>query len=112
MPRSLCFTRCCLGMEIRIEFVVRPLVGDQGVWALLCAAGTSGAQPSSVRAQGPFHGAREAEAILAEIATNLAGLDYVECSEMLIWRLHLQAELRRVNEAWRHRRGGFLSTEH
>jgi hypothetical protein len=31
---------------------------------------------------------------------------------MLIWRLHLQAELRRVNEAWRHRRGGFLSTEH
>lgn len=110
MPHSLCLTRRCLGLVIRIEFVIRPLAGDQGLWTLLCAAGMSGTQPSSVKAQGPFHGPREAESVLREIVDNLVALGYAECPEMLIWRLHLQAELRRRNDAWRHRPHSFLSS--
>ena len=56
MPRSLCLTRQCLGLTTRIECEICPLAGGQGLWMLLCAAGRSAAQPSEIRAQGPFHG--------------------------------------------------------
>ena len=97
MSRSLCLTRQCLGLVTRIECVIRPLAGDNGRWTLLCAAGMSGAQPSAIKAQGPFYGPSVAEGALAAIAESLAQQGYVECSEAPIWRLHLQAELRRVN---------------
>jgi len=103
MPRSLCLTRQCLGLVTRIECVIRPLAGGNGLWTLLCAAGMSGAQPSAIKAQGPFHGPLVAEAVLAAIADNLAAQGYSECSELPIWCLHLQAELRRLNgERCRH----------
>lgn len=97
MPRSLCLTRQCLGLVTRIECVIRPLAGSNGLWTLLCAAGMSGAQPSAIQAQGPFYGPVVAEDVLAAIAESLASQGYGECHEPLIWRLHLQAELRRVN---------------
>lgn len=97
MSRSLCLTRQCLGLVTRIECIIRPLAGDNGRWTLLCAAGMSGAQPSAIRAQGPFHGPFVAEDVLAAIAESLFAQGYVECSEPPIWRVHLQAELRRVN---------------
>ena len=53
MSRSLCLTRQCLGLAMRIECVIKPLAGDNGRWTLLCAAGMSGAQPSAIKAQGP-----------------------------------------------------------
>src|SRR5690606_12366467 len=91
------------GLETRIECVIRPLAGERGLWTLLCAAGMSGAQPSAIKAQGPFHGPFVAEAVLSAIADSLAEQGYVECIEPLIWRLHLQAELRRLNgERCRH----------
>ncbi|UTH32865.1 hypothetical protein [Ectopseudomonas hydrolytica] len=97
MPRSLCLTRQCLGLVTRIECMIRPLAGDNGRWTLLCAAGMSGAQPSAIRAQGPFYGPHAAEGVLAAIAESLLQQGYAECCEPPIWHLHLQAELRRVN---------------
>lgn len=97
MPRSLCLTRQCLGLVTRIECVVLPLAGGNGLWTLICAAGISGEQPSAVKAQGPFCGPFVAEGVLAGIAESLAAQGYDECSELPIWRLHSQAELRRLN---------------
>lgn len=97
MPRSLCLTRQCLGLNTRIECLIHPLAGDRGLWTLLCAAGMSAAQPSAIKAQGPFHGRLEAESVLESIAQCLAVQGYSECADLPIWRLHLQAELRRLN---------------
>lgn len=105
MPRSLCLTRQCLGLVTRIECVVRPLAGEKGLWTLICAAGMSGAQPSAIKAQGPFYGPCVAEEVLVAIAESLARQGYAECPEPLIWSLHLQAELRRLNGE-RHRHPG------
>jgi hypothetical protein len=97
MPRSLCLTRQCLGLTTRIECEIRPLAGQRGLWTLLCAAGMSAAQPSAIKAQGPFHGPFVVEAVLDSIAQCLAVQGYQPCDEPMIWRLHLQAELRRLN---------------
>ena len=97
MTRSLCLTRQCLGLTTRIECVIRPLAGERGLWTLLCAAGMSGAQPSAIKAQGPFYGPFVAESVLDSIAQCLLVQGYVDCDEPLIWCLHLQAELRRLN---------------
>jgi hypothetical protein len=97
MSRLLNLTRHCLGLETRIECVVLPLAGNNGLWTLICAAGMSAAQPSTVKAQGPFRGAFAAENILSDIAENLHGMGYEPCTEVPIWRLHIQAELRRFN---------------
>jgi len=105
MSRTLCLTRDCLGLVIRIELAARPLAGEQGLWTLLFAAGLSGAQPSSVKAQGPFRGPLAVERVLDEVAETLAEVGYRECSDMPIWRLHLQAELRRLNGPRRCRAG-------
>lgn len=103
MSRSLCLTRQCLGLTTRIECLIRPLAGERGLWTLLCAAGMSGAQPSAIKAQGPFHGPLVAEAVLDSIAQCLAVQGYEPCADEPIWRLHLQAELRRLNgERCRH----------
>ncbi|TBU92935.1 PA4575 family protein [Phytopseudomonas dryadis] len=97
MPRSLCLTRQCLGVTTRIECVLLPLAGGQGLWTLICTAGMSGAQPSAIKAQGPFCGPFVAEEVLDDIAESLAVQGYGECQELPIWRLHAQAELRRLN---------------
>jgi hypothetical protein len=97
MPRRLCLTRQCLGLQTRIECAVFPLAGENGLWTLLCAAGLAHAQPSAIKAQGPFHGASVAEAVLAAIVENLALLGYAESVEPPIWSLHMQAEVRRLN---------------
>ena len=97
MPRSLCLTRQCLGLVTRIECVVLSLAGERGLWTLLCAAGMSGSQPSAIKSQGPFHGPFVAEGVLDAIAESLAVQGYEECTELPIWRLHAQAELRRLN---------------
>lgn len=97
MSRSLCLTRQCLGLVTRIECVVLPLAGENGLWTLICAAGISGAQPSVIKAQGPFCGPFVAEGVLTGIAQSLASQGYSGCPDMLIWRLHIQAELRRLN---------------
>lgn len=107
MPRSLCLTRQCLGLTTRIECVIRPLAGERGLWTLLCAAGMSGNQPSAIKAQGPFHGPFVAESVLDSIAQCLAVQGYVECTEPQIWRLHLQAELRRLNGEYCHQVGDY-----
>ena len=99
MPRSLCLTRQCLGLTTRIECEIRPLAGERGLWTLLCAAGMSGAQPSAIKAQGPFHGPFVAQRVLDSIASCLAVQGYEPCTEEPIWRLHLLAELRRLNGA-------------
>ncbi len=95
MARDLCLIRHCLGIVTRIECEVRPLADGRGLWTLLCAAGMNAAQPSAIKAQGPFHGALQAEGVLAAIATNLIDQGYRVCPDPAIWRLHLQAELRR-----------------
>ncbi|MFZ3154511.1 hypothetical protein [Pseudomonas sp.] len=97
MSRSLNLTRHCLGLDTRIECVVLPLAGNNGLWTLICAAGMAGAQPSTVKAQGPFHGPLVAEDVLDGIAESLLGMGYEPCTELPIWRLHIQAELRRLN---------------
>ncbi|TDV65811.1 hypothetical protein [Pseudomonas sp. LP_7_YM] len=97
MPRSLCLTRQCLGLLTRIECVVRPLSGDNGMWTLLFAAGMSGEQPSALKAQGPFQGPVAAESVLDAIAESLVLHGYQAAEEIPIWSLHLQGELRRIN---------------
>ncbi|MGP0171732.1 PA4575 family protein [Pseudomonas sp. NCHU5208] len=101
MPRSLCLTRQCLGLVTRIECSIRPLAGESGRWTLICAAGMSAAQPSAIKAQGPFYGPQAAEEVLAAIVESLAVQGYEQCDELPIWSLHIQAELRRLNDAQR-----------
>lgn len=109
MSRSLHLTRHCLGLDTRIECVVLPLAGDHGLWALICAAGMSGAQPSTVKAQGPFHGAYAAQIVLDDIAENLLAMGYGPCAEVPVWRVHIQAELRRLNAQRGYSQGRQLS---
>ncbi|BCG22970.1 MULTISPECIES: hypothetical protein [Pseudomonas] len=109
MSRNLCLTRQCLGMVTRIECVILPLAGGNGLWTLICAAGISGAQPSAIKAQGPFHGPFVAESVLSAIASCLAELGYCACEDPLIWRLHVQGELRRLNGERPRSPGAFLS---
>ncbi|AMO74505.1 hypothetical protein SAMN05216577_10368 [Pseudomonas citronellolis] len=97
MPRNLCLIRPCLGLTTRIECVIRPLAGENGLWTLLCAAGMAGAQPTAIKAQGPFYGPFVAEGVLDAIADCLAQQGYVPADDLPIWQLHLQAELRRIN---------------
>lgn len=97
MPRNLILIRNCSGISTRIECEIRPLAGERGQWTLLCAAGMSGGQPSAIKAQGPFHGPCVVEGLLASVAASLAVQGYVVADEPPIWRLHLQAELRRLN---------------
>lgn len=97
MARSLILIRNCMGLCTRIECEIRPLEGGRDLWTLLCAAGMADAQPSAIKAQGPFHGASVAEGLLASVTDSLALQGYEQSSEQPIWRLHLQAELRRLN---------------
>lgn len=97
MPRSLILIRNCSGILTRIECEIRPLEGGRGLWTLLCAAGMSDAQPSAIKAQGPFHGPCVAEGLLEAVAQSLKLQGYEQCNEPPIWRLHLQAELRKLN---------------
>ncbi|WP_051231861.1 PA4575 family protein [Stutzerimonas azotifigens] len=97
MPHSLCLTRQCLGFMTRIECEIRPLAGENGLWTLLCAAGMAGAQPTAIKAQGPFHGSRKAESVLEAIVRSLRDQGYDKAEDPSIWRLHMQAELRRLN---------------
>lgn len=107
MLRHFCLTRRSPGVITRIECAIRPLAGGQGLWTLLCAAGLSAAQPSAVKAQGPFHGLAEAQSVLDEIVENLQVQGYRTVDEPSIWCLHLQAELRRQNAGRGHPAGGF-----
>ncbi len=97
MPQSICLTRQCLGLVTRIECSIRPLSGGNGLWTLLCAAGLANSQPTAIKVQGPFHGLRMAESVLAAIANNLTEQGYSQAQEPFIWQLHMQAELRKVN---------------
>lgn len=97
MSRHLNLTRHCLGLDTCIECEVLPLAGNNCLWTLIFAAGMSGAQPSAIRAQGPFCGACAAESCLDDIAENLRGMGYEPSSGVPIWRLHIHAELRRLN---------------
>lgn len=106
MARHLCLIRNCLGVLTRIECHVHPVAGGKGLWTLLCAAGMYTGQPSTIRAQGPFHGPCAAEEVLVAITASLLDQGYRASLEPAIWRLHLQAELRRVNAGFGHRTGG------
>ncbi len=97
MSRHLCLLRNAPGVVTRVECSVRPLAGGQGLWTLLCAAGLDGAQPSTLRANGPFHGPGEAEMVLDEIVENLEKQGYQPVDAPSIWALHLQGELRRAD---------------
>ncbi len=97
MPRNLCLTRECLGLQTRIECMIRPLAGDKGLWTLLFAAGMGGAQPSAVKAQGPFHGPQVAQGVLEAIVESLSLHGYGISDEPPIWSLHLQRQLREIN---------------
>jgi hypothetical protein len=112
MPPSLCLTRQYLGLTTRIECQIRPLEGENGHWALLFAAGMEAAQPSVVKAQGPFCGRLAAQNMLTAILDSLLSLDYVQSAEPLIWCLHLQAELRRLNQVELHHPGEDFSHPH
>ena len=83
MSQTLCLNRECLGLVTRIECIIRPLSGGNGLWTLLCAAGIDAGQPTAIKAQGPFRGPREAESVLKAIAENLYGQGYAE-SEIAI----------------------------
>lgn len=97
MPHSLCLNRQCLGLVTRIECSIRPLNGGNGLWTLLCAAGIVDAQPTAIKAQGPFRGLRTAESVLQAIVSNLQKQGYAESDSPAIWQLHMHAELRKVN---------------
>lgn len=97
MSRQICLVRDYLGMNMRIEARIMALAGGNGRWALFCAAGLNGAQPSDIKVQGPFLGAAEATRMLQAIIDNLREQGYREVAEEPIWRLHMQARLRQLN---------------
>lgn len=97
MLPSLCLTRRCLGVVTRIECAVRPLAGNQGHWVVLCVAGMDAQQPSLVNVQGPFCGPCAAQEILTGIALSLQAQGYQLAGDVPIWRVHMQAKMRRLN---------------
>ena len=99
MSRNLCLTRQCLGLVTRIECSVRPLARENGMWTLLFAAGMTGEQPSTIKSQGPFHGAFVAETMLQSIVESLTQQGYQLADDPQIWCLHMQAHLRQLNGA-------------
>lgn len=107
MARQVCLTRRSPGVVTRIECMLHQLAGGQGLWMLFCAAGLDGAQPSVVRAQGPFYGAAEAQAVLGEIVGNLLAQGYAMGDGPLIWTLHLRRELRQQDAERGHPAGHF-----
>ncbi|KAF1053148.1 MAG: hypothetical protein GAK43_01571 [Stenotrophomonas maltophilia] len=109
MPRNLCLIRPCLGLTTRIEFVIKPMAGENGLWTLLCAAGLAGSQPTAIKAQGPFHGPRVAEDVLDAIVACLAGQGYISVDDPPIWQLHLLAEFRKLNGNRARAPGHYLS---
>ena len=104
MTRELILTRQYCGVVTRIECIIRPLAGAQGLWSLVCAAGMDGLQPSEVRAQGPFHGRGAGEDVLSGIVSRLISQGYRLREGLGIWQLHLHRELRRENAARGHPR--------
>jgi hypothetical protein len=107
MARNLILIRNCVGLRTRIECEIRPLADGSGLWTLLCAAGMDAAQPSAIKAQGPFHGAHVAEGLLDSIRESLALQGYALGTDQPIWCLHLRAELRRLNAGQHQHRGPF-----
>ena len=105
MARNLILIRDCVGLRTRIECEIRPLADGSGLWTLLCAAGMDAAQPSAIKAQGPFHGACVAEGLLDSISKSLALQGSGPSTEPPIWCLHLQAEMRRLNKGQRQQLG-------
>lgn len=97
MLPSLCLTRQYLGVVTRIECAVRPLLGGQGRWVVLCVAGMDARQPSVINAQGPFCGPCAAQEILGGIAARLLALGYRQVVDVPIWQLHMQAKMRQLN---------------
>ena len=97
MSPSLCLVRQYLGVVTRIECVVRPLVGNQGQWVVLCVAGMDAQQPSVVNAQGPFCGPCAAQEILDGITASLQAQGYRPAFDVPIWSLHMQAKMRQLN---------------
>lgn len=97
MLPSLCLTRHSLGVVTRIECTVCPLAGERGLWTVLCVAGMDAMQPSLINAQGPFCGPCVAQEILAGIALSLQAQGYQLVADVPIWRLHMQAQMRRLN---------------
>ncbi|MFF7706103.1 hypothetical protein [Pseudomonas sp. NPDC007930] len=103
MEHAMSLTRQCLGLQTRIECMIRPVAGDQGIWTLLFAAGMAGEQPSAVKAQGPFRGPKVAESVLGAIIDSLTLHGYQVDEDPQIWNVHLHSELRKVNaERGRH----------
>lgn len=103
MVHSLSLTRYCLGLETRIECMIRPVAGNVGHWTLLFAAGMAGEQPTAVKAQGPFHGSRAAESVLDAIVDSLTLHGYQLKHDPQIWDIHLHGQLRKINaERGRH----------
>ncbi|WP_426152593.1 hypothetical protein [Pseudomonas sp. DC3000-4b1] len=103
MAHALSLTRQCLGLETRIECMIRPVAGGVGHWTLLFAAGMAGEQPTAIKAQGPFHGARAAESVLDAIVDSLTLHGYVLRDDPRIWDIHLHGQLRKINaERGRH----------
>ena len=107
MARNLILIRNCAGLRTRIECEIRPLADGSGLWPLLCAAGMDTAQPSAIKAQGPFPGACVVEGLLESISQSLALQGYESSTERPIWCLHLQAELRRLNAGQRQHQSRF-----
>jgi len=106
MSSHLCLEHRYAGVVTRIEGLARPLDEHGGPWYLLLAAGLDDCQPSFIHSQGPFYGACAAREGLALIAAELLRMGYGEAPAPPCWRLHLQAELRRLA------RGGGVGTEH
>ncbi|WP_116865967.1 hypothetical protein [Pseudomonas syringae] len=97
MPRSLCFTRECMGLMTRIECVIRPLPHDNGQWMVFFAAGMAEEQPSAIKSQGPFKGLPAAQTVLTSVIESLSLHGYQCADDVPIWTLHIQAELRRID---------------
>lgn len=102
MIRDLTLTRHYCGIVTRIECMIRPLAGNEGLWSLICAAGMDNLQPSEVRAQGPFHGHQAGAEVLHDIVSRLIAQGYRMQQGPGIWQLHLYRELRQENAARGH----------
>lgn len=102
MARDLILSRQYCGIVTRIECMIRPLSGGQGLWCLLCAAGMDSLQPSEVHARGPYHGEHECADTLRGIVASLIGQGYSLQDGPGIWSLHLHRELRQQNASRGH----------
>lgn len=80
---------------------------DNNTYLLVCLAGSKGAHPVKLKAQGPFHSAEQAQAARNAIMYALKREGYRSTEDLPCWELHAQAFANNSRETLRQNQGDY-----